>query len=60
MWVSDPRNDDKLYAYNLATLAKSCGDSSKDFTDTLSAAGNNFADRSVLWSDGTTMWVADV
>ena len=46
-------SDDKLYAYNLATKAR---DSSKDF-DTLSAAGNNSPYG--LWSDGTTMWVAD-
>ena len=46
-------NDDKLYAYNLATKER---DSSKDF-DTLNAAGNNTPFG--LWSDGTTMWVAD-
>ena len=52
MWVAD-RDDDKLYAYNVATKAR---DAAKDFT-TLSAAGNE--DPYGLWSDGTTLWVAD-
>ena len=42
-----------IYAYRLATGTR---DANKDF-DTLSAAGNNTP--AGLWSDGTTMWVAD-
>ena len=57
MWVannsSDHPNNDKIYAYNLATGVR---ESDKDF-DTLNDAGNNFAQG--IWSDGTTMWVAD-
>ena len=56
MWVveSDPFGSDyKIYAYNLTTTAR---DSSKDF-DTLVAALN--ASPTGIWSDGTTMWVAD-
>ena len=53
MWVAD-RDDDKIYAYNLATKAR---DSSKDF-NTLIAAGN--IDPINIWSDGTTMWVGDL
>ena len=57
MWVVesdyDSQQDDKLYAYDLATKQR---DSSKDF-DTLQAAGNRWPID--LWSDGTTMWIAD-
>ncbi len=57
LWVIesdyDSRQDDKLYAYNLATKQR---DPAKDF-DTLEAAGNRWP--TGLWSDGTTMWVAD-
>ncbi len=49
IWVADA-NDDKLYAYNLATKQR---DPAEDF-DILSVAGNN-SPRD-LWSDGTTMW----
>ena len=56
IWVVDNSNfggSDKLYAYTLATGAR---DANKDI-NTLTAAGNtNPRD---LWSDGTTMWVAD-
>ena len=45
--------DRKIYAYNLSTKA---GDSAKDF-NTLDAAGNEGPEG--IWSDGTTMWVAD-
>ena len=45
--------DSKIYAYSLATKAR---DSGKDF-DTLAGAGNN--NPRGIWSDGTTMWVAD-
>ena len=50
MWAVD-FDDDKLYAYNLATKAL---DAAKDI-NTLDAAGNN--NPRGLWSDGTTMWV---
>ena len=46
-------DDEKIYAYTLSTKAQ---DSSKEF-DTLSAAGNDAP--TDIWSDGTTMWVAD-
>ena len=52
IWVAD-FEDDKLYAYTLATGAR---DSDKDF-DTLAAAGNT--ESTSLWSDGTTIWVSD-
>ena len=45
--------DSKLYAYNLATKAR---DSAKDF-NTLQAATNE--EPTGIWSNGTTMWVAD-
>ena len=59
LWVSNNRTfgdsdtHSKLYAYNMATKAR---DADKDF-NTLEAA-SNFNPRG-LWSDGTTMWVAD-
>ena len=52
MWVVS-YNDDKIYAYNLASKAR---EASKDFT-TLIVAENT--DPEGLWSDGTTMWVSD-
>ena len=56
MWVSHflwSGTESKIFAYNLSTKAR---DPSKDF-DTLLAEGN---DNPVgLWSNGTTMWVAD-
>ncbi len=52
MWVADT-NDDKIYAYDLASKARR---SDKDF-NTLSVAGNNNPEG--IWSDGTTMWVVD-
>ena len=57
MWVSDvddDTDDDKIYAYGLATRARA---SARDF-NTLRAAGNNNPEG--IWSDGTTMWVADI
>ena len=58
MWVVVDRgvhvtSDDKVYAYDMATKAR---DSSRDFTG-LDAAGNK--EPSGIWSDGTTMWVAN-
>ena len=53
MWVADT-DDDKIYAYDLATKAR---DASKDF-NTLAGAGNNNPEG--IWSDRTTMWVADL
>ena len=52
MWVAD-WSDNKLYAYDLATKARSAGN---DF-NTLAAAGNT--DPRDIWSDGSIMWVAD-
>ncbi len=52
MWVAD-NNDDKLYAYDIATKGRV---RDKDF-DTLKAAGNVYLEG--IWSDGATMWVAD-
>ena len=58
MWVvNDPDEfgdtNTKIYAYNLATKAR---EATNDF-NTLMAAGNH--NPRGLWSDGTTMWVAD-
>ena len=57
MWVADSpssfRVDDRIYAYDMTTKER---DSAKDF-DTLYAAG--YRDIFGIWSDGTTMWVAD-
>ena len=60
MWVADDaqgswfaEDNDKIYAYVLATGAR---DTSKDF-NALNNAGND--DPEGIWSDGTTMWVAD-
>ena len=56
IWVADSGiygNPDKLYAFNLASKNR---DPAKD-VDTLDAAGNNRPQG--LWSDGTTLWVAD-
>ena len=52
MWASD-FSDAKLYAYRMSDRSR---DSGKDF-NTLSAAGNKFPEG--IWSEGTTMWVAD-
>ena len=64
MWVADVYDGDydrqisadydrKIYAYGLASKAR---DASKDF-NTLAGTGND-SPRG-MWSDGTTMWVAD-
>ena len=62
MWVADLA-DGKIYAYNMWTNSSAgvktfdgSRDASKDY-DTLLAAGNHRP--SGLWSDETTMWVAD-
>ena len=52
MWAAD-FEDATLYAYQMSDRSR---DSGKDF-NTLSAAGNKFPEG--IWSDGTTMWVAD-
>ena len=52
MWVAD-RGTDTIFAYNMSTKAR---DSNKDL-NTLIAAGNTSPYG--LWSDGTTMWVAE-
>ena len=52
-WVDGLENNDKIYAYVLATRERN---PSRDF-NRLDAAGNN--DPEGIWSDGTTMWVAD-
>ena len=48
-WPTD--EDEKLYAYTLATGAY---DSSKDIT-----LHTDNGDPQGIWSDGTTIWVAD-
>ena len=58
MWVVADRevhvvSDDKVYAYDMATKAR---DSAKDFNG-LTSAGNE--EPSGIWSDGTTLWVAN-
>ena len=53
MWVAD-YNEAKIYAYTLTTKMYN---SSEDFTNTLTAAGNS--ETVGIWSDGTTMWVAN-
>ncbi len=52
-WFNDTSGRTKIYAYDMATKERV---PTKDF-NTLQAAGN---DRPTgIWSDGTTMWVAD-
>ena len=54
MWVKESSYQfDKIYAYNMRTRAH---DPNKDF-NTLKAAGEQDTDG--IWSDGTTMFVAD-
>ena len=57
IWVSNnfsrTGSGNKLFAYTLVTGARDAG---RDFS-TLSAAGNESPEG--IWSDGTTMWVAD-
>ena len=50
MWVADD-DDDKLYAYNLATGVR---DASKEFS-----LHSDNGDPKGVWSDKTTVWVAD-
>ena len=58
MWVTAlTLNDSKLYAYNRWRPRRATV-SDKDF-NTLSNAGNTDP-LAGIWSDGTTMWVADV
>ena len=61
MWVADS-GDDKLYAYVL-TPGSTYGnrDTSKEFNlaDNTNTALDN-GDPRGIWSDGTTMWVADI
>ena len=53
MWVADSGSNDKIYAYDQSTKAR---DSGKDF-NTLDSSGIDFPRG--IWSDGTTMWVAE-
>ena len=56
MWVAtfdQDSSNSKIYAYDMTSKARV---PSRDF-DTLSAAGNIFP--TGIWSDGTTMWVAN-
>ena len=58
MWVADFA-DPKLYAYRMSDQSR---DSDKDFTlaaDTNDTLFNNNGHPRGIWSDGTTMWVAD-
>ena len=52
MWIPDEDND-KIYAYNMATKAR---DLDKDF-DTLIPAGN--AGGKGIWANTDTMWSSD-
>ena len=52
LWVADS-DDNKIYAYNLATKAR---DSSKDFN----ALGSEVAGVQAIWTDGTTMWLTNI
>ena len=52
-WELLASDDDKIFAYNLATKAR---DPVRDF-NTLEAAGNTSPKD--IWSDGETLWVAD-
>ena len=56
LWVADRSGVGRIYAYNMATKAR---DSSKDFSThtTIFRAGHTTP--TGLWSNGTTMWVAD-
>ncbi|WP_419553035.1 cadherin-like beta sandwich domain-containing protein [Candidatus Poriferisodalis sp.] len=61
IWVSDPKNNIKIFAYDLDTGER---DSSKElttlcsaFSDDPRASGN--CHPAGLWSDGETMWVVD-
>ncbi|MBC6426941.1 MAG: cadherin repeat domain-containing protein [Ekhidna sp.] len=58
LWIADAgfanvSNDEKIYAYTLATGAR---DTAKDI-NTLSVTGDEYL--TGLWSDGTTLWVTD-
>ena len=57
VWVAEDHTQaagqDKIYAYSMETKVRDAG---KDF-DTLDDAGNDAP--LGIWSDGTTMWVAD-
>ena len=53
MWVADI-DDSKIYAYKMSDKARDAG---RDF-DTLAGAGTNVP--TGIWSDGATMWVANL
>ena len=57
MWVSDV-SDDHIYAYRMSDQSR---DTSKEFAlaDSNDGAQDNGSPRGI-WSDGTTMWVADI
>ena len=55
-WLEYERYFGVLYAYNLATKQR---DEHKDFQVSALSDGGNSEPRGI-WSDGTTMWVADV
>ena len=61
IWVSDPKNDTKIFAYDLATGEM---DTSKEIASLCAIWSHHprAADNchpAALWSDGTTMWVVD-
>ncbi|WP_420626680.1 cadherin-like beta sandwich domain-containing protein [Candidatus Poriferisodalis sp.] len=61
MWVSDPKNNIKIFAYDLATGER---DSSKEMTTLCSdwypdTSASDNCHPAGLWSDGETMWVVD-
>ena len=53
MWVADRQDDDHIYAYRLSDGARM-----EDLEFETPGAANNH-DMKGIWSDGTTMWVAD-
>ena len=58
MWVAQGAvrgEGGKIYAYNMATKQR---DLTKEF-DTLQTTGNAFPFPEGIWSDGSTLWVAD-
>ena len=59
IWVSDPKNNIKIFAYNLASGEM---DTSKEITTLCSEfhpGGSDNCHPAGLWSDGITMWVVD-
>ena len=58
IWVAD-RDDHKLYAYRLADGTRVSETDGTDTTYPKDVALSNNPDPEGMWSDGTTLWVAD-